>query len=128
MKKIIGHVEYEILSTIAEGGMGSVFKALAKGVKGFEKIVAIKTLLNCYSKDKMFINRFIDEAKLVANLVHENIVQIFQLNKYLNEYYFVLEYVDGINLRDFMEFHNISKSKMPQKLAGPTNGTGLISW
>lgn len=117
MKKIIGHVEYEILETIAEGGMGTVFKALMKGAKGFEKLVAIKMLLNCYSKDKRFIRRFIDEAKLVANLVHENIVQIYQLDKYMNEYYFVLEYVDGINLYDFMEFHRMSRSKLPAKLA-----------
>jgi eukaryotic-like serine/threonine-protein kinase len=117
MKKIIGRVEYEILDTIAEGGMGTVFKALEKGVNGFEKIVAIKTLLDCYSKDKRFINRFIDEAKLVANLVHENIVQIYQLDKYMDDYYFVLEYVDGINLYDFIEFHRMSNTKLPVKLA-----------
>ena len=117
MKKIIGCVEYEILETIAEGGMGTVFKALEKGISGFEKIVAIKMLLSCYSKDKRFINRFIDEAKLVANLVHENIVQIYQLDKYMNDYYFVLEYVDGINLYDFMEFHRMSKTKLPIKFA-----------
>jgi len=117
MKKIIGHVEYEILETIAEGGMGTVFKALEKGVNGFEKLVAIKMLLNCYSKDKRFINRFIDEAKLVANLVHENIVQIYQLDKYMDDYYFVLEYVDGINLYDFMQFHHMSKTKLPVNLA-----------
>lgn len=117
MKKIIGHVEYEILEPIAEGGMGTVFKALMKGANGFEKLVAIKMLLSCYSKDKRFISRFIDEAKLVANLVHENIVQIYQLDKYMNEYYFVLEYVDGINLYDFMEFHRISRTKLPTKLA-----------
>ena len=117
MKKIIGKIEYEILETIAEGGMGTIFKALKKGANGFEKVVAIKTLLNCYSKDKRFISRFIDEAKLVANLVHENIVQIYQLDKYMNEYYFVLEYVDGINLYDFMEFHRISGAKLPVKLA-----------
>ena len=40
MKKIIGHVEYEILETIDEGGMGTIFKALMKGANGFEKIVA----------------------------------------------------------------------------------------
>ncbi len=117
MKKIICHVEYEILETIAEGGMGTVFKALERGVNGFEKIVAIKMLLSCYSKDKRFIDRFIDEAKLVANLVHENIVQIYQLDKYMDDYYFVLEYVDGINLYDFMEFHRKSKTKLPVKLA-----------
>lgn len=117
MKKIIGYVEYEILETIDEGGMGTIFKALMKGANGFEKIVAIKMLLECYSKDKRFISRFIDEAKLVANLVHENIVQIYQLDKYMDEYYFVLEYVDGINLHDFMEFHRMSKIKLPIKLA-----------
>ena len=97
--------------------MGTVFKALEKGVSGFEKLVAIKMLLKCYSKDRRFINRFIDEAKLVANLVHENIVQIYQLDKFNDEYYFVLEYVDGITLYDFIEFHRISKSKLPVKLA-----------
>jgi serine/threonine protein kinase len=117
MKKIIGNIEYEILATIAEGGMGTVFKALQKGASGFEKIVAIKKLLDCYSKDKRFIIRFIDEAKLVANLIHENIVQIYQLDKYMNEYYFVQEYVNGINLHDFMEFHRMSKTRLPVKLA-----------
>ncbi|MDD5697179.1 MAG: serine/threonine-protein kinase [Victivallaceae bacterium] len=117
MKKIIGHVEYEILDTIAEGGMGTVFKAVERGVNGFEKIVAIKMLLDCYSKDKRFTNRFIDEAKLVANLIHENIVQIYQLDKYQDEYYFVLEYVDGITLYEFMEFHSMSRTKLPVKLA-----------
>lgn len=117
MKKIIGNIEYKILEKIAEGGMGTVFKAVQKGVNGFEKTVAIKKLLDCYSKDKRFIIRFIDEAKLVANLIHENIVQIYQLDKYMNEYYFVQEYVDGINLHDFMEFHRMSKTRLPVKLA-----------
>ncbi|MDD5598227.1 MAG: serine/threonine-protein kinase [Victivallaceae bacterium] len=117
MKKIIGRMEYEILEVIAEGGMGAVFKALMKGANGFEKVVAIKTLLNCYSKDKRFINRFIDEAKLVANLIHENIVQIYQLDRYMDEYYFVLEYVDGITLHDFLEFLRVAKTRLPVKLA-----------
>jgi len=117
MRKIIANVEYEILETIAEGGMGTIFKALMKGTNGFEKVVAIKMLLNCYSKDKRFISRFIDEAKLVANLVHENIVQIYQLDKYMNEYYFVLEYVDGVNLYDLMAFLHAAQTKLPVKLA-----------
>jgi serine/threonine protein kinase len=117
MKKIIGNTEYEILGTIAEGGMGTVYKALEKGVSGFEKLVAIKMLLKCYSRDKRFINRFIDEAKLVANLIHENIVQIYQLSKHQDDYFFVLEYVDGTTLFDLMEFHRLSRTKLPVKLA-----------
>lgn len=117
MKKLFGNVEYEIIQNIADGGMGSVFKALEKGVEGFEKIVAIKTLLSCYSDDKKFVDRFISEAKLVANLVHENIVQTYQLNQYNGEYYFVLEYVDGISLYDFMEFHRKTQTVLPRNLA-----------
>jgi serine/threonine protein kinase len=117
MRKIFGNVEYEIIQNIADGGMGSVFKALEKGVEGFEKIVAIKTLLSCYSDDKKFVDRFIAEAKLVANLVHENIVQTYMLNQYNGEYYFVLEFVDGISLYDFMEFHRKTQTVLPRNLA-----------
>ncbi|MCP3967117.1 MAG: serine/threonine protein kinase [Lentisphaerae bacterium] len=115
-RKITGSVEYEVIETIAEGGMGTVLKALKKGAEGFEKVVAIKTLLNCYSTDKKFVRKFIEEAKLVADLVHENIVQIYQLDHNKDEYYFVLEFVDGISLYNFMEFHKKLKSTLPQKL------------
>jgi serine/threonine-protein kinase len=104
MKKIIGHVEYEILNIISEGGMGTIFKALQKSVNGFEKTVAIKTLLKNLSKDNEFIDRFIIEAKLVANLVHEIIVQIYQFDYHKGEYFFVLEFVDGISLYSFLDF------------------------
>jgi len=117
MEKLYGNVEYEIIAHIAEGGMGSVCKALAKGLDGFEKVVAIKTLLSCYSDDQKFVDRFIEEAKLVANLVHENIVQIYQLSQYNDQYFFVLEYVDGISLFDFMEFHNKTRTPFPRNLA-----------
>lgn len=117
MKKLMSSVKYDVVKLIAEGGMGSVFKAMKKGADGFEKVVAIKTLLESYSQDKLFVKRFIEEAKLVANLVHENIVQIYQLDKYKGEYYFVLEFVDGISLYDFMEFHRKAKSSFPAKLS-----------
>lgn len=117
MEKIIDTVEFKIVKIIAEGGMGSVYKAVQKGVEGFEKTVAIKTLLENLSSDQKFIDMFIDEAKLVANLVHENIVQIYQLGKYEGKYYFVLEFVSGISLHAFQEFHNKIYVQMPQELA-----------
>ncbi len=112
-----GGIEYEIIRKIGEGGMGSVYKARLKGVDGFEKIVAIKTLVDQYTGDKRFVERFIEEAKLVANLIHENIVQIYQLDRVKAGYYFVLEFVDGISLHDFMEFHRKAKLTLPPKLA-----------
>jgi serine/threonine protein kinase len=117
MKKIVDNVEFEIIDLIAEGGMGAVYKACQKGVEGFRKTVAIKTLLAAYSSDQKFIDMFKDEAHLVANLVHENIVQIYQLGKYDENYYFVLEYVDGVSLHEFQAFHKNLYVNMPQNLA-----------
>lgn len=111
------NVKYEVINLIAEGGMGAVYKASKKGVDGFEKIVAIKTMLDTYTNDKVLVTRFVEEAKLVANLVHENIVQIYQLDRYKGNYFFVLEFVDGISLFDFIEMHIQTRKKLPDNLA-----------
>ena len=115
-KVIVDKVEFEIVSKIADGGMGSVYKAQQKGVLGFSKVVAIKTILEEFASNNEFIDEFISEAMLVANLIHENIVQIYQLGKIKKEYYFVLEYVDGISLYDFMDFHTRTQMRLPAEL------------
>ena len=117
MFKIKDSVELEIIECVAEGGMGAIYKAHQKGVDGFEKTVAVKTLLAPLSSEKQFVDMFRAEALLVANLIHENIVQIYQLGKYEGNYYFVLEYVDGISLHEFIEFHIKLKLKVPLNLA-----------
>lgn len=117
MENITDKVGFKIVKEIAEGGMGSVYLALQQGVEGFEKTVAIKTLLPHISEDPVFIEKFIAEAKLVANLVHENIVQIYQLGKTEGSYYFVLEFVKGISLNEFQELHNKLYVQMPPELA-----------
>jgi len=117
IKKIKSLVEYDIIETIAEGGMGSVLKAREKGIEGFEKIVAIKKLLPKYSKDRRFVSMFVKEAKMVANLVHENIVQIYQLNKSRNEYFIAMEFVDGISLHQMILFHDKIGQRFPVNLA-----------
>lgn len=111
------HDRYEIVRLIAEGGMGAVFEAKKIGEAGFEKVVALKMLLPKYSADPVFIGNFIREAKLVANLIHENIVQIYQLSRCPEGYYFVMEFVDGISLHDFVEFHRRVGRRLPVNLA-----------
>ena len=117
MQKLLSSTVYKIVHKIAEGGMGAVYKAQKKGAEGFEKTVAIKTLLDCYSKDRKFIDKFVSEAKLVANLVHENIVQIYQLDRHKGEYFFVLEFVNGVSLYSFMDFLVKARIQLPEKLA-----------
>ena len=96
---------YMLTRKIAEGGMGAVYEAIQYGAEGFDKRVAVKTILESYTNNYEFVRMFIGEAKLVADLVHENIVQVYQLGRTGRAYYIAMEYVDGINLEDYIERH-----------------------
>src|SRR6266699_2212674 len=67
--------------------MAEVWKARMRGVEGFQKIVAIKKILPHLSDNQEFIEMFIDEAKLAAQLNHNNIIHIYDLGKIQNSYY-----------------------------------------
>ena len=68
---------YRIIKRVAEGGMGEVFLADQGGVSGFTKTVGIKTIKRELLDRYYFRDMFIDEAKLVATLIHENIQQVY---------------------------------------------------
>ena len=108
--------EYKMIRRLAEGGMGAVYEAHQFGSDGFRKTVAIKTILENYSTNPEFVRLFIGEAKLVADLVHENIVQVYHLGKSGNIYYIALEYVDGLNLEGFIDYHINSDHILPVEL------------
>ncbi|RME78310.1 MAG: serine/threonine protein kinase [Planctomycetota bacterium] len=109
--------KFEIVREIAKGGMGTVYEALQHGVEGFRKTVALKVILGEYSRDPEFVEMFIGEAKLVADLVHQNIVQIYQLGKMKNYYYIAMEYINGVNLKEFIERHIQLGREIPIELA-----------
>lgn len=90
---------------IAEGGMATVYEAVLHGPEGFEKTVCIKKIKSEFTNDPEFVARFVAEAKLVADLVHQNIVQIYKLGKTGNEFYIMMEYVHGVNLHEFINKH-----------------------
>ncbi len=117
IKIILDQIEYELVRVIAEGGMGAIYEARQKGTDGFEKVVAIKLILEKYSAVPQFRTNFIGEAKLVADLIHTNIVQIYHLGQKDLQYYMVMEYVNGINLEDFMIRHLEIKEMIPVDLA-----------
>lgn len=112
-----GESRYLIVSEIASGGMGTVYRARLLGAAGFEKTVAVKTLKKELAADGELIGNFVDEAKLVAHLVHENIVQIYQLEHGRHGYFFVLELVDGITLRQLLEHHAQARVRLPMEWA-----------
>lgn len=107
---------YRIVREIARGGMGIVYEAIQVGAEGFEKRVALKVILGDLTEDREFVDMFIGEAKLVADLVHENIVQIYQLGALDGGYYMSLEFIDGVTLEDFVLRHQTAGRALPLEL------------
>src|SRR6266478_9421578 len=92
---------YEITRLIFEGGMGVVYEAEQHGARDFVKRVAIKVIRQNYSNQKSFIDNFIGEAKLVADLIHTNIVQTYHLAESRGVYFIAMELISGANLEQF---------------------------
>ncbi len=98
MSKQIYSDHYEIQALIAEGGMGSVYKAWDNRL---EIVVALKVVHSHLSRDTDFVERFRDEARKTARLRgHANIVQIFSVENDQGTEYLVMEYFPSTNLRD----------------------------
>src|SRR5713226_5805299 len=95
--------QYVLLEKISTGGMAEVWKARMRGVEGFQKIVAIKKILPHLSDNQEFVAMFIDEAKLAAQLNHNNITHIYDLGKIQNSYYIAMEYIDGYDLKTILK-------------------------
>jgi TonB family protein len=108
---------YEILGQIGRGGMAEVFKAKKKGVKGFEKIIALKKILSGYGEDDKYLEMLVDEAKIAAQLSHTNIVQIYDLGKKDDYYFIAMEYVPGKDLRIVLNKMAQESVTMPEELA-----------
>jgi serine/threonine protein kinase len=90
---------YEILSKLATGGMAEIFLAHAANVVGIERYVVLKRVLREHAKDSHFVRMFLDEARLVAQLQHPNIAQVYDLGKLGDSYFFTMEYVHGATVR-----------------------------
>ena len=100
-----GHVlgRYELLLPIAAGGMAMVWAARVKGTRGFQKIVAVKTMLSKLSEDAQFEQMFLDEASLASQIRHPNVVEISDLGEQDGVLYLAMEWIDGVPLNQLMK-------------------------
>ena len=89
---------YEILTPVAQGGMAAVWAARMVGSRGFQKIVAIKTMLPGLSDDAEFEAMFLDEARLASRIRHPHVAEILDLGDEDGMLYIVMEWVDGETL------------------------------
>ncbi|MBN2069248.1 MAG: serine/threonine protein kinase [Opitutales bacterium] len=110
-------IHYQLLEKIAEGGMGEVYRARQLGVDNFSKLVAIKIIREEYSSIPEFRANFVGEARVVADLIHTNIVQTYHLGIFDNQYFMVMEYVDGFTLDEFIYQHQFLGRQIPVEIA-----------
>lgn len=130
---------YEILKLLYEGTMGAVYEAEQHGAQGFVKNIAIKIIRPSFAGQPQFIENFIGEAKLVADLIHTNIVQTYHLgessrllyaklgssatvlNRYLTPgaqvFFMAMELIKGVNLEQFCKQLIAKKRQLPVELA-----------
>lgn len=130
---------YEIVKLIYEGSMGAVYEAEQHGARDFVKNIAIKIIRPTFAGQSQFIDNFIAEAKLVADLIHTNIVQTYHLgessrllyarlgssatvlNRYVTPgqqvYFMSMEFIRGVNLEQFCKMLLFRKKTLPLDLA-----------
>ena len=91
--------QLEILELLGEGGMGAVYRARQRKL---ERLVALKILSRELSADPAFAQRFLREAQALARLQHPNIVSLYDFGEAAGTYFLVMEYADGLNLRQIL--------------------------
>ncbi|HWI56334.1 MAG TPA: serine/threonine-protein kinase, partial [Bacillota bacterium] len=97
--------QLEVLGLLGAGGMGAVYRARQRGL---DRLVALKILPPKFSNDPAFAERFAREARTLARLNHPNIVDVYDLGQTGPLYYFLMEFVDGVNLRQLLRSHRLT--------------------
>jgi eukaryotic-like serine/threonine-protein kinase len=109
---------YELMERIGVGAVAEIFRGKAIAVGGFEKPVAIKRILPELGQDRRFVEALMAEAKILSQLRHRNIVQIFDVGLGDDgQYFLVMEYVDGMDLGEIQRTLEGRRRRLPLDLA-----------
>jgi serine/threonine-protein kinase len=101
--QILGN-RYELIEKIGGGGMALVYKAKCNLLNRF---VAVKILRPEFTNDEEFVKRFRIEAQSAASLSHPNIVSIYDVGRENNIHYIVMEYIDGVTLKEYIKTRTV---------------------
>ncbi len=113
MEEVIGD-RYELQDAIGRGGMATIFRAVDFRMG---RTVAVKILREVYSSDPKFVTRFQREARAASALQHPNIVQVFDYGQSAENYYIVMEFVEGTDLRRYLKRHGVLSSERAIEIA-----------
>jgi serine/threonine-protein kinase len=114
------HLDYagsfRLVRKVAAGGMATVYEAEQLGPHGFAKRIALKVIHPEYARQPEWLQLFVDEAKLSANLLHGNVVQIYQLGELAGDYFIAMEFIRGVTLRKLIDRHRELGQPIPPAL------------
>ncbi len=99
-------IQYELLGRIAKGGMAEVYLCRAKGAGRYQKLLVIKKIRSDFADSRDFVEMFMDEAAISAQLQHRGIGQVFDFGRVNNTYIIAMEYIHGVSLRDILQVHD----------------------
>lgn len=98
--------KYELVEVAGTGGMATVWRATQRGAAGFLRTVAIKRIKEDVAMDPKFRTMFVEEARVSAELVHPNVVQVYDFGDAGGRYYLVMEWVEGLALSRYLNTLN----------------------
>ncbi len=103
--------KYRLIAELGQGGMATVYLAVALGSSGFRKLAVVKLIRPQYASDPDLIQMFLDEARLCARLNHPNIVQTYDVGVDDGQYLMAMEYLDGVSL--YTAVQRLTKTGVP---------------
>lgn len=106
--------KYELVGLAGQGGMATVWHGVTHGASGFTRRVAIKRLQPALARNEEFAAMFVEEARIVADLMHPNIVQIYDFcQDGEGTYFIVMEWIEGVHLGEVMTAFRRSGDALP---------------
>lgn len=105
--------KYELVQVAGTGGMATVWRAVQHGAAGFSRPVGIKRIRPELAYQRDFVKMFIEEARVCAQLAHPNIVQIYDFGYDREQYFLVMEWVEGLNLASYLHGYERQERQAP---------------
>jgi serine/threonine-protein kinase len=114
---VIGGSRYRLLEVAGRGGMANVWRGVVEGAHGYQRPVAVKQMHSHLAKNDLYVDMFVEEARIGAELHAPNIAHVYDLVSDADEYYMILEWVEGIDLGSYLRYLKQIGASMPWELA-----------
>jgi serine/threonine-protein kinase len=109
--------KYQLVAPAGDGGMANVWRGLTHGAAGFTRKVAIKRVLPSLAANEQFTAMFVEEARVVSELQHPNIVQVHDFDRDdEGRYFIVMEWIEGIDLAGWLRSFDLAQQRTPWHL------------